>query len=476
LEETCERYLDYVHPMLTEAEYEETKRVVGDFVQSGQHLQEKLIARDADSPLTSYVKPFWDHMYLGGRYPVPINSNPGLLLSDDPGKRTQAGRAASLTYYSLKWLQGYRDGSLRPDFNKQTRLCMGEYSLLFSLSRIPAIAKDFYSQSPDSRHIVIIRGERIYTLVVFDEEGRLFPEAFLEQQMQALIDANSVRSGGHADFLGTLTACDRDFWAGARQELVSSSAINKASLASIDSAIFVVTLDFDGPTDLTAWMNQTLAGHGNHRWFDKSFQIHAYSGSDGRAGVNFEHRSTALIHMHTALIHCTHTLYSYAVLIHCTHTLYSYTALATLTVLTIPTARSPFDGATIVRFLDDMWADAQALPMPSGTPAYEAREGSMAGGGAPELLGWSFSEATRAHLTEAAERWALLVGAININGLEFKHFGKGEIKTWKQSPDGVIQMAYQLAYYRMHGTSRISVYESASTKQFLSGRTEAIRR
>jgi hypothetical protein len=271
---------------------------------------------------------------------------------------------------------------------------MGEYSLLFSLSRIPAVAKDFYTQSHESRHIVIIRGDKLYTLDVFDDEGKLFPESFLERQMQALIDAHSgANRGGHADYLGTFTSCERDFWSGARDELVGSSSINKASLSAVDSAVFIVTLDFDEPTSLTSWMNQTLAGHGNHRWFDKSFQVHAYP--NGKAGVNFEH--------------------------------------------------SPFDGATIVRFLDDMWADAQGLPMPSGTPSFQAREGSADGGAPPQLLEWNLSVKTKTQLKDAAERWATLVGAINVHGLEFKHFGKGEIKTWKQSPDGIIQMAYQLA-------------------------------
>ena len=42
------------------------------------------------------------------------------------------------------------------------------------------------------------------------------------------------------------------------------------------------------------------------------------------------------------------------------------------------------------------------------------------------------------------------------------------------SPDGVMQMAIQLAYTRLHKQT-VSVYESASTSSFLRGRTETIR-
>jgi len=42
--------------------------------------------------------PFWNKMYLGGRYPVPINSNPVILMNDLPDRvaRGQTGVAAAL--------------------------------------------------------------------------------------------------------------------------------------------------------------------------------------------------------------------------------------------------------------------------------------------------------------------------------------------------------------------------------------------
>jgi carnitine O-acetyltransferase len=42
------------------------------------------------------------------------------------------------------------------------------------------------------------------------------------------------------------------------------------------------------------------------------------------------------------------------------------------------------------------------------------------------------------------------------------------------SPDGWVQMSYQLAYYKLKGEAR-STYESAMTKRFFHGRTETLR-
>lgn len=180
----------------------------------------------------------------------------------------------------------------------------------------------------------------------------------------------------------------------------------------VDSAVFVVALDFTAPQNLTEFVNQILHGAPRndpdgileHRWFDKSFQI--IVAPNGRAGVNFEH--------------------------------------------------SPFDGATIVRFLDDMWADAQGLPMPSGTLAFSALTTHTLDIKEAVRIPWELSAETQGSMTLAGEHWSNLVHANQSVGLDFQAFGKEEMKTWKQSPDGCLQMAFQIAYLRLHGTSRIS--------------------
>ena len=47
---------------------------------AGATAHAELEARNAADGDTSYVKPFWDAMYLGGRYPVPIHSNPIVMF------------------------------------------------------------------------------------------------------------------------------------------------------------------------------------------------------------------------------------------------------------------------------------------------------------------------------------------------------------------------------------------------------------
>jgi carnitine O-acetyltransferase len=48
------------------------------------------------------------------------------------------------------------------------------------------------------------------------------------------------------------------------------------------------------------------------------------------------------------------------------------------------------------------------------------------------------------------------------------------LRVAKLSPDAYVQMVLQLAYYRLHG-KWTATYETASTRQFLYGRTDCIR-
>jgi len=58
--------------------------------------------------------------------------------------------------------------------------------------------------------------------------------------------------------------------------------------------------------------------------------------------------------------------------------------------------------------------------------------------------------------------------------VDFREYGKEAIKGWRMSPDGFIQLAMQLAHYKLHGYL-VSSYESATTRRFHLGRVDNIR-
>ena len=192
LGDTLARYLRAVRPLVTDAEFAATERAVASFGAAdgaGPRLDAALRRREAAlarafaagalyshgghalPDATTWVRPFWDAMYLTGRYPVAVNSNPGLVLRPDPGPggASQAARAASLLHASARWVAGLRAGMLAPDAagRARTPLCMDEFPKLLGTARVPdARGRDELRTAPAhrARHCVVLRGTRMFAL------------------------------------------------------------------------------------------------------------------------------------------------------------------------------------------------------------------------------------------------------------------------------------------------------------------------
>ena len=85
LNNTFEKYLKSVQPLVTPAEYKEHQKLVEDFGLGknrsiARTLQDELIKEEFKNAMGraypySYIEAWWDKMYLGGRYPNPIKRN-----------------------------------------------------------------------------------------------------------------------------------------------------------------------------------------------------------------------------------------------------------------------------------------------------------------------------------------------------------------------------------------------------------------
>jgi hypothetical protein len=465
LGDTCRNYLEFVRPLLDDAEYATTQAVVADFLaHDGARLQEKLLVHDQADLSTTYVKPFWDDMYLGGRYCLPINSNPFICLEPDPLRKTQVARAANLIHHMLKWQQSVSDGTCAPDMYGKQPGCMREYQRLFATTRIPLPLKDELRNYPDARHIVLFRGAHAYAMHVRNADWEILSEGCLAEvlglflggsQPQTELGSGSDSGSDSALPLRLLTTMEREQWAAARADL-EADATNAASLHAIDSAMFHVCLDDEpvvtaaelrGDTGVqqgggvmqTEKMEHSTQGgdqlfqsmlYGRGRggqgtcWYDKSVTLRVMPNGD--AGFNFEH--------------------------------------------------SWGDGSTILRMINDVWHDAQQLAQRPGTPFVSvAARVMMAPAAEVRELRWVLAAGVQAQLQVAEQAFGRLRAVTDVCSWFFTDFGASEIKSWGYGPDSILQLAFQAAYFLVHKSCAISIYESASTKTFLAGRTEAIR-
>lgn len=92
----------------------------------------------------------------------------------------------------------------------------------------------------------------------------------------------------------------------------------------------------------------------------------------------------------------------------------------------------------------------------------------------PEILPFVVNPKIEENIKTSEKDFEQLINKHEMTVLAYNSFGKNMIKKFKSSPDGFAQMAIQLAYYKMFGTSR-PTYESGQTRKFQLGRTETCR-
>lgn len=113
-------------------------------------------------------------MYLKGRDPLVVNSNPFFVLEEDPtpSRNSQIERATSLIISCLKFHQAVLTGTLEEDNQRGAPLCMAQYSMLFHATRVPDMKCDTVERYPDARHIVVMCRGQLYWFNVYAEDGK----------------------------------------------------------------------------------------------------------------------------------------------------------------------------------------------------------------------------------------------------------------------------------------------------------------
>jgi carnitine O-acetyltransferase len=210
---------------------------------------------------------------------------------------------------------------------------------------------------------------------------------------------------------GVLTTGRRRSWAGIRERLLLGGEL----LDAVERAILLLVLDDGSPPPHPRTGEAArlfLHGDGRGRWFDKSIQL--VVAANGVAGFCMEH--------------------------------------------------SGFDGSTAVRLAELLVEHEDAASTESG------RRRDVV----PRRIEYEPTEPLRDAVSKAQRDVETLVGRTDLAVLDAADLGKRSGVRHGVSPDGFVQMAFQLAYFTLTGETA-STYESVDTKRFLHGRTEAMR-
>ncbi|MEE6505561.1 hypothetical protein FKM82_005560 [Ascaphus truei] len=391
LQQTLERYMLALKPLVSQEEWNHTKQLVEDFRESGvgERLQKGLERRG--KKMENWLSDWWlQTAYLEYRLPVVVHSSPGVVLP----KQDFADRQDLLFLrFAAKLIEGVLD--FKPIDNIIQILC---------IVRVPGAKRD---------SVVNYACEEATHPHHCGANFQIFTQ--LEKIWGTSLQTNK-------EPIGILTSNHRNSWAKAYNNLIKDKT-NKESVRTIQKSIFTVCLDAPMPRVSDELYKSRVAAqmlHGagsrwnsGNRWFDKTLQF--IVAEDGSCGLVYEH--------------------------------------------------APSEGPPIVALLDHIV---------EYTKKPELIRSPMTLLPMPKKLRFNITPEIKNDIEKAKQNLNIMVHDLDIKVFVFDGFGKDFPKKEQLSPDAFIQVALQLAYYRMYGQA-CATYESASLRMFRLGRTDTIR-
>ncbi|KAI8323117.1 acyltransferase ChoActase/COT/CPT [Martensiomyces pterosporus] len=417
LNSTLAKYVESLEPLLSKEKLDRSKQIVEEFAQSdqGKELQRRLQERAAEPGCANWLEEWWNDLsYMGYRDPVIPYVSYHYSFNDDPTCGRANQRAAKIICGAMAFRQMIFDGTLEPEMQKDTPLCSHSYKFMFNACRIPKKPSDYCRtvEYSGNEHVTVVRSSQFFSLPLVHEGIPLT----LEEIEAALDRIVSEADSNAAVPVGILTADNRDSWSENRKLLLMSPE-NAKVLDEIESSAFLLSLEKDRPITREEFSHATWHGSGRNRWFDKPCQFVVFD--NARAGFCGEH----------SMMDGTPTL-----------------RLAEFVIQYQPQKYQPPGGG--------------AVPRRGNTPIRQLRFRTP-----PSVI---------KAVKQAEEVFDTGVAKQHLAVLDYRAYGKEQIKRFKCSPDAFIQMAIQLAYSRLHNCVR-PTYESSMTRKFLHGRTETCR-
>ncbi|GAA5985189.1 hypothetical protein JCM10908_002561 [Rhodotorula pacifica] len=391
----------------------------------------KLLEKKREQPgVRNWLARDWDEQaYMAYRDSVVVNVSYYYgykRLPQGPEKEMEADPAyvaASIATTALEFRRLVTQGLLEPELAgrkpEDGELCMESYKWAFNACRVPASPSDYAVKTreddPAAQCFVVVKQNRFYRIPFADEQGRQYSTDALRLAIQQVIDG--ANQAAAAAPVGILTGVNRAHWAEAYAHLAANAA-NVPSIRTIQQSAFVICLDEAEPTEIVDFSRKLWTGEkeAGNRWWDKPLQWVVYR--NGEAGFIGEH--------------------------------------------------SCMDGTPTARLNDFL---SQRLL--SGEPPVSVK-GELSSAPAVKPLPFELDSTSEKQIQAAEKEFAEHIAPYEVHYTLYTRYGKEGIKKMKTSPDGWVQMLFQIAYY-LTFKRLCATYEAAQTRRYQLGRTETVR-
>lgn len=432
IEQTKKRYLKSIRPYVAnEEQYAKHEQLVEDFFATqGPQLQERL--QELQSKSRNWLSEnYWDdYAYLQYRDPiVPFVSyffgHKNLPLGQQEIGKNQLYKAVAVIDKVTTFAELLKNESLPADQVKGGAFCMESFKWMFNTARYPqAPGQDsnvFHDTRASENQFVIVAVNNYYfKLYTHDPTtGERYPNNIIFQQLLKIQQLGYSRPKNDKS-IGVLTALPRDDYYEVYQEL-KASQVNRESLDTLARSTFFIALDEDLPVTYEDRAHYAWHGNGQNRFFDKAVEF--FVARNGYLGFLGEHSRMDG----------------------------SPTLVLNEFVARELTKLNPEE------FLSSLNTNfGQQLPVE------------------PTILNFEITPGVDAAIESAKAGLQAQIDNHQVKVLHYQRFAKKAIKTFKTSPDALVQSIIQLGFYKQN-KHLWPTYEASATRKFFRGRTEVTR-
>lgn len=413
VESTAHHLIEWVKPLVNEAQLNETKRVADEFFQAGgagEKLQQKLEQLKEEAEY-NWLTPFWEDHYLKYRGSLPTGMHFNILVDRPhlPIVPTTAELAGRASYLVAEYYHQIIDEKIEPMFLKGTPLDMEQFKYFFRSVRVPQLYRDSFVVNDfdkENNFIIFIYKNYMYQVPVTNAQGEIYPSAHIAEAIDEIME-DERKDGVN---IGLFTTAERDEAAHIYNDLKTNPE-NERNLEMLADALIVISADEDSETSEDALENLML--NPKSKYYDKTIQLSITK--RGRFGYSIEH-----------------------------------TAVDGTTIFSVI---SHINDGFKEGYVEQFFTDEKPVAKP---------------------LVWDLTEEVEERLRILDEVSAERRETYLIDSSKVQSFGAETIKQLRISPDAFFHIALQLAQYRTFGELK-SVYEPVSIRHYREGRTECAR-
>jgi len=406
-------FLDWVKPLVSEEQFENTKNNLEMFMKKdGLILEKKLVEWSAQNN-GNWLAPLWKDMYLDIREPVAIDVNYFVKLITEHLKSKYASNdiAGVIIHKLMDIYESISDESFEPEKIRDIPICMAGYKEMFKATKIPKLNRDEYIVKPKTKttYIIVMYKNHMFKVNLTDENGKRHSSKIIINTLNDLLHSKIEINDTN---VGLLTIAYRDKAALVLEDIIAIDK-NNENFEILKDALFLVCMD-EASNSFYDFGKSLIGSNENNRYFDKNAQL--IFSQNGDFGFNLEHTGS--------------------------------------------------DAGTWINLINIAYEELNNIDQHLVDKSKESIN--------YELLNWELPTEIKTQLKQLRSEHIEKTEDINFEIMHFKDFGTKKIKSLKYSPDAFLQLALQLAQYRTFGKLK-STYEAVANRSYLNGRTECTR-